>query len=382
MKRGNSLNEKEVAEIRRRFNPQKTNIIGVHGCYVNENREIVAEFNQPLAALTQDETESMLALLKKLLSGGLDRNLIDIEFSNEQVLGGEEHKRLLKLRDSALCDEPELKALFSDIIETVRVEGAYLILAAADNYDVFTYREDGKKDEDSTELFKYFLCGVFPVKMTKPQLSFAAFDNTFKNIVANSVITAPLLGFMFPAFDDRAANIYNALFYTKDSAANNSEIIDRLFKAEPPMPAAEQRETFNSLLNGVTNDENNLEIIKNIQDEIGGMITEHKESREREPLAVSRDDICDILRSADMSDEKIETFKAGFDESFGEKARLNPQNLVETKRLELTGADISIKINPERSELVETRVIDGVKYILIRADEEIEVNGVPINIGE
>ena len=382
MKRGNSLNEKEVAEIRRRFNPQKTNIIGVHGCYVNENREIVAEFNQPLAALTQDETESMLALLKKLLSGGLDRNLIDIEFSNEQVLGGEEHKRLLKLRDSALCDEPELKALFSDIIETVRVEGAYLILAAADNYDVFTYREDGKKEEDSTELFKYFLCGVFPVKMTKPQLSFAAFDNTFKNIVANSVITAPLLGFMFPAFDDRAANIYNALFYTKDSAANNSEIIDRLFKAEPPMPAAEQRETFNSLLNGVTNDENNLEIIKNIQDEIGGMITEHKESREREPLAVSRDDICDILRSADMSDEKIETFKAGFDESFGEKARLNPQNLVETKRLELTGADISIKINPERSELVETRVIDGVKYILIRADEEIEVNGVPINIGE
>lgn len=382
MKRGNSLNEKEVAEIRRRFNPQKTNITSVHGCYVNENREIVAEFNQPLAALTQDETESMLALLKKLLSGGLDRNLIDIEFSNEQVLGGEEHKRLLKLRDSALCDEPELKALFSDIIETVRVEGAYLILAAADNYDVFTYREDGKKDEDSTELFKYFLCGVFPVKMTKPQLSFAAFDNTFKNIVANSVITAPLLGFMFPAFDDRAANIYNALFYTKDSAANNSEIIDRLFKAEPPMPAAEQRETFNSLLNGVTNDENNLEIIKNIQDEIGGMITEHKESREREPLAVSRDDICDILRSADMSDEKIETFKAGFDESFGEKARLNPQNLVETKRLELTGADISIKINPERSELVETRVIDGVKYILIRADEEIEVNGVPINIGE
>lgn len=376
------MNEKEVAEIRRRFNPQKTNIIGVHGCYVNENREIVAEFNQPLAALTQDETESMLALLKKLLSGGLDRNLIDIEFSNEQVLGGEEHKRLLKLRDSALCDEPELKALFSDIIETVRVEGAYLILAAADNYDVFTYREDGKKDEDSTELFKYFLCGVFPVKMTKPQLSFAAFDNTFKNIVANSVITAPLLGFMFPAFDDRAANIYNTLFYTKDSAANNSEIIDRLFKAEPPMPAAEQRETFNSLLNGVTNDENNLEIIKNIQDEIGGMITEHKESREREPLAVSRDDICDILRSADMADEKIENFKAGFDESFGEKARLNPQNLVETKRLELTGADISIKINPERSELVETRVIDGVKYILIRADEEIEVNGVPINIGE
>ena len=86
------MNEKEIAEIRRRFNPQKTNITSVHGCCVNEKREITAEFCQPLANLTQDETEALLTLLKKLLSGSIDRNLLDIEFSNEQVLHGEEQK--------------------------------------------------------------------------------------------------------------------------------------------------------------------------------------------------------------------------------------------------------------------------------------------------
>lgn len=374
------MNEKEIAEIRRRFNPQKTNITSVYGCCVNEKREITAEFCQPLANLTQDETEALLLLLKKLLFGTLDRNLLNIEFSNEQVLSGEEHKRLLKLRDSSLSDETALKQLFSDIISSVKNEGSFLILAAADRYDVFTYTEDGKKSEDSTDLFKYFVCGVFPMKMTKPQLSFAAFDSTFKNIVSNAVICPPALGFMFPAFDDRAANIYNTVFYTKDSGANHSDIIGKLFAAEPPMPADSQRETFNTLLSDVTDGESNLEIIKNIQDEIGGIIAERKERKEYEPLSFSRDDICDILRSAEVSDERIDGFKEGFNESFGEKARLNPQNLVETKRLELASADISIKINPERSELVETRVIDGVKYILIRADEEIEVNGVPINI--
>ena len=185
---------------------------------------------------------------------------------------------------------------------------------------------------------------------------------------------------MFPSFDDRSVNIYNTLFYTKDASSDNSEIIDRLFKAEPPMPAAEQHEVFSSLLKEATADESNLEIIKNFRDEIGDMITEHKESRERERLTVSCDDICDILSSSDVKDEKIEGFRKGFNESFGEKTRLDPQNLVETKRLELKNADISIKINPERGELVKTQVIDGVKYILIRADEEIEVNGVPINI--
>lgn len=374
------MNEKEIAEIRRRFNPQKTNITSVHGCYVNEKREITAEFSQVLANLTPDETEGLLTLLKKLLSGTADRNLLDIEFSNEQVLGGAEHKRLLKLRDSSLNDETALKELFADIISSVKTEGSFLILAAADSYDVFTYTEDGKKDEDSTELFKFFVCGVFPMKLTKPQLSFAAFDSTFKNIAANSVICPPELGFMFPAFDDRAANIYNTVFYTKDSGEDHSEIIGKLFAAKPPMPADSQREAFNTLLTDVTDGENNLEIIKNIRDEIGDILTEREERKEYEPLNFSRDDICDILRSADVAEERIEGFKEGFDKSFGEKARLNPQNLVETKRFELASADISIKINPERSELVETRVIDGVKYILIRADEEIEVNGVPINI--
>ena len=254
------MNEKEIAEIRRRFNPQKTNITSVHGCCVNEKREITAEFCQPLANLTQDETEALLTLLKKLLSGSLDRNLLDIEFSNEQVLQGEEHKRLLKLRDSSLSDEAELKQLFADIISSVKTEGSFLILAACDSYDVFTYTEDGKKSEDSTELFKYFVCGVFPMKMTKPQLSFAAFDSTFKNIVSNAVICPPELGFMFPAFDDRAANIYNTVFYTKDGGADHSEIIGKLFAAEPPMPADSQRETFNTLLSDATGGENNLEI--------------------------------------------------------------------------------------------------------------------------
>lgn len=374
------MNEKEIAEIRRRFNPQKTNITSVHGCCVNEKREITAEFSQVLANLTPDETEGLLTLLKKLLSGTADRNLLDIEFSNQQVLGGAEHKRLLKLRDSSLNDETALKELFADIISAVKTEGSFLILAAADSYDVFTYTEDGKKSEDSTELFKFFVCGVFPMKLTKPQLSFAAFDSTFKNIVSSSVICPPKLGFMFPAFDDRAANIYNTVFYTKDSGEDHSEIIGKLFAAKPPMPADSQRETFNTLLTDVTDGENSLEIIKNIRDEIGDILTERKERKEYEPLNFSRDDICDILRSADVADERIEVFKDSFDKSFGEKTRLNPQNLVEIKRFELASADISIKINPERSELVETRVIDGVKYILIRADEEIEVNGVPINI--
>ena len=178
------MNEKEIAEIRRRFNPQKTNITRVCGCYVTGSGEIMSEFSQPIATLTQDETEYLLSLLKKTLSGTVDKNLIDIPFSNAQVLEGKEHKTLLKLRDTALEDEESLKKIYGGIISSVKMETNYLIMLAYDSYDVFTYSEDGKKSEDSSEQFRYFICSVCPVKSTKPLLSFAAFDNAFHGIAS------------------------------------------------------------------------------------------------------------------------------------------------------------------------------------------------------
>ena len=80
------MNEKEIAEIRRRFNPQKSNITAVCGCLVNEKNEIVSEFRQPVASMMQDEAEALLSLLKRSLSGGIGRNLLETEFSNEEVM--------------------------------------------------------------------------------------------------------------------------------------------------------------------------------------------------------------------------------------------------------------------------------------------------------
>ena len=37
-------------------------------------------------------------------------------------------------------------------------------------------------------------------------------------------------------------------------------------------------------------------------------------------------------------------------------------------------------MNPERSDLIETRILNGARYILIRADEGVEVNGIDIRI--
>ena len=53
---------------------------------------------------------------------------------------------------------------------------------------------------------------------------------------------------------------------------------------------------------------------------------------------------------------------------------------MDPKKFHLITPDVKIQVAPDKRDLVETRVLGGVKYILIRAEEGVEVNGVPVEI--
>ncbi len=374
------MNEKEIAEIRRRFRPDKSNITRIRGCYVNDQREIVSEFSQPLGLMPQEESEELLAILKKTLSGAIGKNLIDIEFATQQVLEGEEHKLLMALKDSSLENNDAVTEFYGRVIQTLDMEGHYLILLAYDQYDVPNYTKDGEKQEDSSEMFSYFLCSVCPVKLTKPALGYHVSENSFRNIRTDWVVSAPELGFLFPAFSDRSANIYNALYYSRNIAENHTEFVDTVFKSEIPMPAAAQKETFQTVLEETVAEDCSFDVVQAVQEQLSEMIEEHKNNKEEEPLVVSKKTVKGILESCGLSEDRVTAFEEKFDTEFGADTEISPQNLIDTKQLEVRTPDVTIRVNPERNDLVETRIIDGTKYILIRADEGVEVNGVNIHI--
>lgn len=375
------MNEKEIAELRRRFRPDRSSITHIRGCFVNESREIVSQFDQSMGMLGQDDAELILATIRRTLSGTLGKNLVDIEFATAQVVDGDEHKLLLALRDSALKHEDAVQALFQRIIASLDIEGNYLILLARDAYDVPYRSQDGEKQADaSSESFSYILCSICPVKLTKPALSYAAERSEFSHLKVDWVVSPPELGFLFPAFDDRSTNLYGALYYTKDVTESHRDFIDAIFRTEPPMPAAAQKETFQSLLGETLVDECSYEVVQAVQAELCGMIAVHKESKEPELLVLNKGAVRRVLSSCGVSKERADIFEVQFDDSFGEETELSPRNLVDTKQIEVRTPDVKIQISPDRGDLLETRVIDGAKYILIRADECVEVNGVNIKI--
>lgn len=374
------MTEREIAEIRRRYKVDKSSISRIRGCYVNDAREIISEMDQSLGLMSESECEQVLTLLKKTLSGGVGINLLDIHFSTGQVSGGEEYQLLAKLRNSSLADDEAVKTLYRKIIDALVIEGSYVILLADDTYDVFSFTKDGQKSDDAAETFHYIICAVCPVKIAKPALSYQVKENCFRNIMSETIMSPPQLGFMFPAFDNRATNLYGALYYTKSKDTNHEEFVDAVFKTEKlPMPATEQKETFRSLLADSAGEACSLGVIQSVHAGLCRVVEEHKTNKE-EPLAVDKYAIRDMLEFCGVSETGVETFEKQFEESFGVDALVNPKNMMDVGRFEVRTPDVVIKVSPDKRDLVEARVIDGVRYILIRATEGAEVNGIDIRI--
>lgn len=374
------MNEKEIGELRRRITPDKTGIQRIRGCYVAESGEILSTFNGSLGMLSEREGEELLAIIKKTLSGTLGKNLIDIDFTTGQVLQADEHKLLSELRSSSLENDDAVNKLYKNIMESVHMEGSYLILLAADKYDVFSYGSDGKKNEDSNTVFSYFLCCICPIKLTKPALSF--YGNEFHSVAASTVISSPELGFIFPAFDDRAANIYGALMYTKNTFNSQQDFVDRMFKSETPMPAGVQKQTFEAILGDTVAEECDIGVVTAVHERICTMVDDHKAAREPEPLLISKTTVKSVLSECGVNEEKLAAFDKKFDQSFGKGTQIPPKNIINTKQLEVKTPDVVINVNPERPDLIKTEVIDGTKYIMIRAEDDVTVNGVSIKISK
>ena len=377
------MNEKEIGEIRRHTRRDRSNITGIFGCFVNDNKEIIAQYRSSTGIMSENEADKYFAILRKVLSGSVGKNLIDLTFQTSQVAGSPEHELLMKLRESKLQDEELRNELYKKIIENLSLEGNYLILLGCDSYDVpFKSKDDIQQNDSSDETYTYLICAICPVKQTKPNLHYVPEEKNFHDGAMNQPVSAPELGFLFPAFDNRSTNIYNALFYTHNTKENQEALIEALFNTPIPKPAAEQKKCFEALLTTALGEECNLDVVQTVHEQLCQRIELHKESKVPEPLLIDKEVLKEVLTSCGVSEAGVSKFSVQYDEAFGFEAELHPKNIIDSKHFEIHTPDIAIKIDPTRTDLVETRIIGGVKYILINADENVEVNGVSIHFQE
>ena len=369
--------KQEVNELKRLYTPSNCSITRICGCYVDGEKNRKTEFKEAFLSLPEEEIFKYFELLRKTLSGTLEKNLLNLDFplSSEEAGGTQEF--LLKLRDSKLKDEELLSQFYDRIISSYEYVGNYLILIIHDAYDVPGKTTDGLTMEDASDsVFEYVLCCICPVNLSKPGLSYDAAANEFHNRIRDWVVEMPECGFLFPSFNDRASDIHSTLYKKKNPEEPHQEFVTDILGCSLPLTAGSQKETFQTLIEETLGEEADYEVVKSIHENLTEMIEEHKEIPE--PLTLDKKQVKTLFEKSGVEEEKLETFDQLYDAAAGETTSLLVNNVANTRSFEVKTPDVVIKVNPERADLVTAMTVEGKRCLVIELSDQVEVNGIKV----
>ena len=371
------MNKKEITEIRKQFTPGDCSLTRISGCYVDADRNIVASWKDAFLSLPEEEMFKYFDLFRKSLSGGIGRNLINMEFPLEAEKEGGAQYTLNKLLSDRLSDDTLLNAFYEQIISSWDISENILILLVHGAYDV-PGRSKGNEEmfDASDEVYSFIHCIICPVSLAKPGLSYDAQEKLFHDRIRDRVVAPPMAGFLFPAFNDRSTDLHSLLFYSKNPKDLYADFAGSVLGCSPGMTAPLQKEIFTELVEEVLGEACDFETVIGLHDQLHELKEEQKNSPD--PIVLDQGEIRNLLSLSGVKEETLEHFDSSYENAAGENTEFTASNICSARKLEVSTPDVEIRISPDRSDLVEQRFIDGRPCLIIPVTDEVRINGIRV----
>ena len=399
------LRNRDILELKRRFKKENCTITRMCGCYVDGERNRVVKLEETFLNLDEEEFFKYLEIAKKVLSGTVGNQLLELEFPLEEESVGGKQQFLSALKSSALQNEDLLERFYDLIIDNYEYAGNYLILIFHDAYDGVTKTSDHSKLDESEEVYEYLLCAICPVNLSKPGLGYRSDENRIGPRIRDWVVCAPESGFIFPAFTDRSSDIHAVLTYHKNPKEPHTELMEHILGCASKRTAAEQKQAFTSIVQKAfgSDEEKSKEMFNEIQQELSDFAKEHQPEESEateEPYRLSANDIEKIMEESDVLETAATVITSSFREEFREESPILT-NLMDNKAAEAGNIlrqqkdlvkkvadledqlgntktyDVILRVKPEKESLIQSQIINGKKCIVIpmEDDEHAIVNG-------
>ncbi|MBS6956637.1 MAG: DUF4317 domain-containing protein [Enterocloster asparagiformis] len=372
------MNKKEVSEIKKLFTPAGCAITRICGCYVDAEKEKRTELKEAFLSLPEEEAFKYFSIFRGAMSGTLGKNLINMEFPLHTEEPGGTQEFLLRLRDSELKDDALLEEFYDKVIANYDYGENYYIILIHCAYDIPARSSDGIEMFDASDyVYSFIQCSICPVKLSKAGLSYNPMTNTIENRNRDWLVDAPGLGFLFPAFNDRNTDLHSLLYYSKNAEELSTQLIDEVLGCTIPLSAKSQKETFQAIVEETLGENCDFETVKNIHESLSEMLEERKE--DPEPLTLDKYQVKRLLEDNGADPEKLQELDTIYptDEKSRE-ASFVATNVVSTRGFEIKTPDVSIKVSPDKTYLVQTKMVEGRSCIVIEVNEHVEINGIAV----
>ena len=419
------MRKKDILELKKRLKKDHCTFTKMCGCYVNGEKNVILKFRETFLNLEEDDYFKFLEIARKVLSGTIGNNILELNFPLNEDLINEKQVSLMQLKNSKLKDDSILDDFYNSIIDSYDYTGNFLILVFHDAYDVITKTKDNLKLDESEEVYEYVLCAICPVSLSEPGLRYYEDEHKIKARIRDWVVNPPTNGFVFPAFIDRSTDVNSVMYYTKNAKDPHPELMEKALGCSSKQTATIQKETFQSIIkDSLDADEEKADkIFMEVQDNLSAMIEEHNaiyEDTDSEPKTLTNKDIQNLLIESGVPEEVTTKIEESYVESFGDDLPL-AENLIDAKVLKANEQrkkeehlekqvailqtrleevkqevaadndeenvnleesnpeyDVILQVKPEKVPQIKSEIIDGQKCIIIpiNENEQAKVNGV------
>lgn len=432
------MRKKDILELKKRFKKDHCTFTKMCGCYVNGEKNILLKFRETFLNLEEDDYFKYLEIAKKVLSGTIGNNILELNFELNEEHINEKQLSFMKLKNSGLKDDALVDEFFNSIIENYDYTGNFLILIFHDAYDVITKTKDNIKLDESEEVYEYILCAICPVELSKAGLRYFEQENEIKSRVRDWVVEAPSNGFVFPAFINRSSDVNSVMYYTKNAKDTHPELMEDVLGCPVKQTNTEQKEVFNDIIRDALgpDEKKSDHFFMEIQESLNNKIEEHNSIYEESdvPIILTNDVVQEILSVSGVPEDVTTKIEKSYTESFGDtppvaeilidnkalakKAQKKKEEMLEKQvkilenklervsnsslsdlednenSLELENEaaieidsnnidlkddttenyDIVLKVKPEKVPQIKSQIIDGKKYLVIPVDENEQAN--------
>lgn len=346
------MRKKDILELKKRFKKDHCTFTKMCGCYVNGEKNILLKFRETFLNLEEDDYFKYLEIAKKVLSGTIGNNILELNFPLNEEHINERQLSLMQLKNSQLKDDSLLDDFYKLIIDNYDYTGNFLILVFHDAYDIITKTKDNAKLDESEEVYEYILCAICPVELSKAGLSYFEEDNTIKSRTRDWGVEVPSNGFVFPAFINRGTDVNSVMYYTKNAKDTHPEIMENVLGCPSKQTYTEQKEAFNEIIrDAIGGDEKKSEhFFMEIQESLNNKIEEYNVIHEdtEEPIILTNDVVQEILSLSGVPEEITTKIEKSYTENFGDTPPI-ADVLIDNKAL-------AAKAQKKKEEMLEKQV--------------------------
>lgn len=374
------MNKKEVSEIKRvvKIDNPFCVLNKLFITMVNADGEYVFMKNPSVHTLTEREENMYYDIFRNMLSTNVGKKFIQYDFEKESFEPNGVQNLMLTNIQQGFNNVDSRTDLLDKIVDNLRYTGPYAIVTG---YFTYTVRHKNKAGEDnkfSDEDFNFILTAICPAQIVDSGFSYnySTMEFSTESDPKLYINSKPTDGFMFPAFDNRSADVSSVMYYSKSPKTFNDSVILDVLQAKFELSPMAQTEIFQKLLQDTFGERLDYQLLYHINNYIQEYVENF--TGDTKPMYLGVGELTSILHDL-FEDGEEEKFEALY-KAYCDKIEFDSVNLI-AKKMKLQTSEYALSFNCIYGSKVDAKVVDSMRAIqLTTEDNLLDVNGIVVTM--